>query len=192
MIRDQTTWTRFKHHLVLSLSCELNKGIKILIIIQSTTRHSHRYIPLSQTYHTTSKWTSNKLCAIRPKRIRALQIASRRSKYSRTWELSATNLISRKLTKAIDLRSICGRLLRTTRINTDRFKQLSNESSTDLLGHCLVNRTMRTIAQGNRYTAVHLRLNKQHSTSNTSDQSQTHQMQSTRLTASKQTAFCQY
>ena len=33
-----------------------------------------------------------------------------------------------ELTEAIDLRSICGRFLRQTRMNTDRFKQLSNQT----------------------------------------------------------------
>jgi len=85
IIRNYFIWTRFKHHLVLSLSCELNKGITILNNIQSTTRHNHCFTSIADE-STTSKRNSKQSCAIRQTRIWALQVASRRSKYSRTWE----------------------------------------------------------------------------------------------------------
>ena len=128
---------QFNIHLVLSHSYELIKDITAPKSVNSITRHSHRFISIQ-----TDKLIKQQAVHEKTVGTRALQIANRRGKYARTQKQSAIKINWKELTEAIDFRSICGWLLRQTRINTDRFKQLSNMIKI-MLDRYLKNRTTR-------------------------------------------------
>lgn len=129
------------NHLVLSHSYELNKGKTLLYFIFKRQRGTEKTRP-------NKKRSELKLYAFEIQRKTSFANRSRRCKYIRTGKplkfTDSRRTSKPELTQAIDLRSIYGRLLRITRINTDRFKQLSNTLKS-ALDRCLKNRTTRTV-----------------------------------------------
>lgn len=129
------------NHLVLSPSYELNKDKTLLYLIFKRRRGTE------QTRHKKSGQSSN-CTRSKYKGKLALQIATDDASihepgshwgYLEFWR----EYQHPELAQVIDSRSICGTLLRITRINTDRFKQLSNALKS-AFDRCLKNRTTRT------------------------------------------------
>jgi len=126
-------WTKSSTILYSLPVTNWTKANALLFVIKrqrGTVENSTKQNPNQKTAEQSKGWTFKtvRVQTIRVQTGRKTSFANRnrRSKYTRTGKPLKTYRSTPELAQAIDSQSICGRLLRITRINTDRFKQLSS------------------------------------------------------------------